>query len=90
MDKNLVVDIVGYLAGLCVMISFVPQLIKMQRSGLVQDVSWLMLIMTLLGAMLYEVYAALLGLIPVIVMNGIFGVTVIVSMLIKARLTGAD
>jgi MtN3 and saliva related transmembrane protein len=82
------VDLIGYAAGLCVMISFVPQLIKMQRSGSAQDLSWLMLVMTFVSAILYEIYAVLLGLIPVVVMNGIFGLTVFVGMILKVRLTG--
>lgn len=88
MTKSQAVDLIGYLAGLCVMISFVPQLIKMQITQSAQDVSWIMLVMTLLSALLYEVYALFLDLIPVVVMNGIFGVTVIVALILKARLTG--
>ena len=89
MDKMQVVDLIGYVAGLCVMISFLPQLIKMQRSGSAHDLSWLMLAMTLASAILYEVYAAILGLVPVVIMNGIFALTVIVGMTLKARLTRA-
>jgi MtN3 and saliva related transmembrane protein len=87
MNEHQTTDIIGYAAGLCVMISFVPQLIKMHRSSSAQDLSWLMLIMTLASAILYEVYAAILNLIPVVVMNGIFGFTVFLGMILKARLS---
>ena len=89
MDLDQAVDLIGYAAGLCVMVSFVPQLIKMQRSGSAQDLSWLTLAMTLVSTILYEIYAAFLGLIPVVVMNGIFALTVVVGMILKARLAGA-
>ncbi len=87
MSPTLIVDIIGYAAGLCVMISFVPQLIKMQQSRSAQDLSWLMLVMTLVSAILYEIYAAFLDLMPVVVMNGIFALTVLAGMILKARLT---
>lgn len=44
-----------------------------------------MLVLTLASAIRYEVYAALLGLWPVLVMNGIFGLLVIVEIARKAR-----
>lgn len=86
--KNMqVVDFVGYFAGLCVMISFVPQLIKMWKSGSAEDLSWFMLVSTLTSAVLYEIYATILNLVPVVVMNGVFGLTVIATLILKAHLT---
>ena len=85
MQADSYIEIIGYLAGICLMVSFAPQVIKMYRTQSTQDVSWLMLIMTLLTAILYEIYAYFLGLVPVIVMNGLFGITVAWAILLKAK-----
>ena len=48
-----------------------------------------MLLLTLLSVMLYEIYAALLGLRPVVIMNGIFLVLVAFELALKLRFSGS-
>ena len=81
----MVTDLVGYLAGLLLALCFLPQVVKTWRLRHARDVSMGMLVLTLASAILYEVYAALLGLWPVLVMNGIFGLLVCVEIAMKAR-----
>ena len=78
-------DLVGYLAGLLLALCFLPQVVKTWRLKHARDVSMGMLLLTLASASLYEVYAALLDLWPVLVMNGIFGLLVCVEIAMKAR-----
>ena len=78
-------DLVGYLAGLLLALCFLPQVVKTLRLKHADDVSMGMLGMTLGSAVLYELYAWLLGLWPVIIMNGIFGLLVLAEIVLKAR-----
>ena len=79
------VDLVAYFAGICLAMSFLPQVIKTWRSGSAEDVSWGLLWFSLGAAVGYEYYAWVLGLMPVVIMNGIFTVLVIIEMVLKAK-----
>jgi len=43
-----------------------------------------MLIITLISGVLYEIYAAMLALTPVIIMNGIFATLVLIQLIMTA------
>lgn len=79
-------DLIGYAAGLFSMWSFLPQLFKTVRTRRAEDISVAMLCITLIAVLLYEVYAIRLHLTPVIVMNGIFAVTVFLQLVITVVL----
>ncbi|HEB83048.1 MAG TPA: hypothetical protein ENJ11_09340 [Gammaproteobacteria bacterium] len=79
-------DMTGYAAGIFLMWSFLPQLIKTIRTRRAEDISIGMLSITLISALLYEIYAGLLGLTPVIIMNGIFALTVLLQLIITVML----
>ena len=81
-------DIVGYLAGICLAFSFLPQVVKTYRSKTAEDVSMGLLLLSLGSAVGYEYYAWQLGLIPVVVMNGVFLVLVIVEIILKLKYDG--
>ena len=66
------VDLIGYIAGLCLSLCFLPQVIHTLMTRRVNDVSSWMLILSFLSALFYEIYASMLQLTPVIIMNGIF------------------
>lgn len=70
------VDLIGFLAGLFLMISFLPQVIHTMRTKSADDISLLLLFFTLIAGILYEVYAFMLNLLPVVIMNGIFTILV--------------
>ena len=52
--------------------------------------SWLLLLTTLASVSLYEIYAFALGLIPVIIMKGIFLVTVLATLALKWKLQASQ
>ena len=79
------IDILAYLAGTFLMVSYFPQLYKTIKYRSVKDLSVLMLLSTFLSGTLYGLYAIFLDLLPVIIMNGIFTITVFVQLILKLR-----
>ena len=78
-------ETIGYLAGIILTLCYLPQIIKTYRIKHANDVSMWMLVLTILSTILYEIYAWQLGLMPVVVMNGIFGILVTVEIMMKIR-----
>ncbi len=66
------VNIIAYIAGVFLMLGFASHVIKTIRTKKGDDISALLLIFTLISAVLYEVYAILLDVTPVILVTGIF------------------
>jgi uncharacterized protein with PQ loop repeat len=60
------IDVLAYIAGIILMISYLPQLIKTFKHKSVEDLSLLMLLATFISSVLYEIYAYILKLIPVV------------------------
>lgn len=79
----MIVDLIGYAAGGILAICFVPQIFQTIKTRRADDVSLWMMLLTLLSALLYEIYASLLGLWPVVIMNGIFGTLVAFQIVLK-------
>ena len=73
-------DLIGYAAGFFLMWSFLPQVIKTATTRTTEGLSVSMLVITLISGILYEIYAYMLGLTPVIIMNGIFVLTVSIQL----------
>ena len=77
-------ELIGFAGGICIAISFLPQVITTWRSKRADDVSMAMLLITPTGAIFYEVYAHRLGLLPVvIIINGIFLIMLVVEIGLK-------
>ncbi len=76
-------DLVGYTAGILLTLSFLPQILKTYRLKQADEISMVMLAITLASAILYELYAWLLGLWPVFIMNGIFSLLIAVEIWLK-------
>jgi MtN3 and saliva related transmembrane protein len=74
-------DIIGYTAGFFLMWSFLPQVIKTAKTRDTEGLSIAMLTITLLSGVLYEIYALLLGLLPVLIMNGVFVLLVLLQLI---------
>ena len=76
-------DLVGYTAGILLTLSFLPQILKTYRLKQADEISMVMLVITLMSAILYELYAWLLGLWPVFIMNGIFSLLIAIEIWLK-------
>lgn len=71
MDKDLIINIVGVGAGLCSMVSFIPQIGKILATKSVENVSLKMFAATVTAFLLWTIYGALLGSWPIAVSNAI-------------------
>ena len=69
MDPELVINIVGVGAGLCSMISFVPQIGKILKTKAAEGVSLKMFSVTVTAFVLWTAYGLLLGSWPIAVSN---------------------
>ena len=78
-------DIVGYLGGIFIMISFIPQVIKSYRTKSVEDLSIWMIVATLVGTIFWIIYGFLINGAPIIVMNIIFGIIVLYQLYLKVK-----
>ncbi len=81
-------DLIGYLAGILLMTTFLPQLYRTWQRKSADDVSMMMLVLMLGSGVGYELYAWLLALTPVVVMNGVFSVLVAAEIVLKLRYDG--
>lgn len=61
-------DVLGYVAGVFALVTFVPQILKTLRTRSAGDLSFGMLLLTLLTVGLYLAYGILLDLYPVVIM----------------------
>ncbi len=85
MDQELIIELTGYLGGIFLMFSFLPQVIKTWRVKEADQISILLLVLTLLSALFYNAYAYFLNLTPVLVMNTIFAVLVIIQLVLTIK-----
>lgn len=78
-------DVIGYLGGIFIMVSFVPQVIKSYRTKSVADLSLWMIISTLIGTIFWIIYGFLINSKPVLVMNIIFLFIVLFQFFLKIK-----
>ena len=81
----LIQELIGYLGGIFIMISFVPQVIKSYKTKSVSDLSLWMIIATLVGTIFWVIYGYLINSKPIIVMNIIFGVIFLFQLFLKIK-----
>ena len=74
------IDILGYVAGILVVISLLPQVIKSWKTKSTKDISLWRYIIYAIGLILWVAYAVIIQNGPVAVMNGI-GLVLAVSIL---------
>ena len=82
-------DIIGYLGGIFIMISFIPQVIKSYRTRSVSDLSLGMILATLIGTVFWITYGVLIISKPIVIMNSIFGVIVLYQLYLKIKHDGS-
>lgn len=78
-------DIIGYLGGIFIMISFIPQVVKSYKTKSVRDLSLGMIIATLAGTGFWVAYGLLIKGMPIVVMNSIFGLIVLYQLYLKIK-----
>jgi len=85
LNQKVLIDVIAYVAGIFAMFSFLPQVIKSKKTRRTNDISWGMLLCTLISGICYEIYAVTLNLTPVIIMNGVFVAMVIIQIYLKLK-----
>ena len=84
------VDFIGYLAGFIAMISFLPQVFKTLKTHSANDISLVMLLLTLATNLLYLVYGIALALTPIVVMISIMTLVVILQVILTIHYRRLD
>lgn len=62
-------EIIGYVAAALSSVSFLPQVVKTWRTKSARDLSWLMLVVFMLGLVLWEIYGIWIQSMPMILVN---------------------
>jgi len=65
------IDILGFVAGICVTISVIPQILKIWKTKKVKDISLLTFSVLTFGVALWVLYGVLKNDLPIIVTNSI-------------------
>ncbi len=82
---EILIELIGYLGGIFIMISFVPQVIKTYKTKNADDVSLQMLLATLIGMIFWIFYGIFIAAVPIIVMNIMFTTTVLLEIYLKSK-----
>lgn len=69
--EKMYTGIIGLAAGACTTVSFIPQILKIFRTGKVRDISTSMYVVLTTGIFLWLVYGIFLGELPIILANGV-------------------
>lgn len=62
-------DIIGYVAGILMSSTMLPQIIKSLKTKSVKDISLWMLIILIIGSFLWMIYGILINSLPIIIMD---------------------
>ena len=81
----MLIDILGYVAGILVVISLLPQVIKSWKTKSTKDISLWRYVIYVVGLILWVTYAFLISNGPVGVMNGIGLVLALSILLLKIK-----
>ena len=79
------VELIGALAGVLTTIAFVPQVLKIWRSGTAEDISLLTFSLYSAGLLLWLLYGIALGSLPLMVANGITFLLTLSVLVLKLR-----
>jgi MtN3 and saliva related transmembrane protein len=79
------VDYIGYIAGLLVTFSLVPQIIRVYKLKSAQEISIIYNSLMLSGLVLWLVYGLILGLVPIVIWNTIGAVLAVLLLFAKLK-----
>lgn len=76
-------DIIGYIATIIAIVTFVPQVVKSWQTRKTKDLSLITLIFMATGATLWLFYGVLLGAMPIIIANAVVDCCVLSLLYLK-------
>ena len=78
-------EILGYLGALFITVSFIPQVIQSYKTKSVQDVSFGLILTTIIGTIFWWLYGIINKVEPLILSNSILGLVVIYQLYLKLK-----
>lgn len=78
-------NVIGYTAGVFILLSIIPQIIKSYKTKSVEDISILMLISLIIGTLFWIVYGIIVQGMPVIVLNSVYLFVVSYQLFLKIK-----
>ena len=79
------VPVLGYIAGFCTTVAFLPQVYRAWRTKSCKDLSPGMLMLFAVGILLWLIFGILIRELPIIIANGVTFFLVIVIVILKFR-----
>ena len=79
------VDIIGFVAGACTTIAFLPQVIKVWKTKHTKDLSLGLFSLFLVGILMWMFYGVVVGSLPIIMANFITFIFVFILLVFKIR-----
>lgn len=78
-------EILGYVAASLTTLAFIPQLVRIVKTGSTKDISWLMYSVFLSGVLLWLAYGICIESLPVILANAVTSLLAITILALKYR-----
>ncbi|MBS3105242.1 PQ-loop repeat-containing protein [Candidatus Woesearchaeota archaeon] len=78
-------DIIGYIAGIVIIISWIPQVVKSYRTKSVNDLSSMMIVLIITGTILWIIYALLVKDKPVLAVNAVLAILISYLLYLKIK-----
>ncbi len=85
--NEIIVNLVGFVAGILIAISMIPQAIKSYKTKNVEDISFYMLFIIGIGTFLWVTYGILIVSYPIIAMDGFGFLVNLVLIYMKIKYT---
>ncbi|MAG40103.1 hypothetical protein CMI41_03990 [Candidatus Pacearchaeota archaeon] len=76
-------EIIGYLGGVLLILSFLPQIIQSARTKSVEDINLYLVLLTFLGTLFWVAYGVSINNLPIILMQTIFALLVFTELCLK-------
>jgi MtN3 and saliva related transmembrane protein len=78
-------ELVGYIGGFLIAVALAPQLIKTWKTKSAKDLSLLWTIVSLIGLILYGIYAAVNMVLPLLIFATIESIMIIALIILKIK-----
>ena len=80
-----IISYVGFFAGFCTTIAFIPQTIKAWKTKSTKDISLLMFLIFITGVIFWLIYGVLLSELPLVIANAVTLVLAISILIAKIK-----
>lgn len=78
------INLIGFLAGFCTTIAFIPQVIKVWKTKRTRDISLVMFVTFTFGVLCWTIYGIFISNLPMIIANAI--TLILASLILVAKI----